>query len=64
MYSECCKDVEKREPYTLLVGLQIGAAIMESSVVYQKAKHRNTISPSNSSSKNLLKENKSTNLKR
>lgn len=48
-------------PPTLLVGLQIGTATTAGS---QKTKQRNTTGPSNSTSGNLPKENKYSNLKR
>ena len=38
------KDVGKREPYTLLVGMEIGVATVENSMqVPQTIKNRNTI---------------------
>lgn len=59
------KEVEKRERYPQLLGLSIGAAIMERSMEgSQKTENRNTIQPSNSTFENLPEENKITNLKR
>ena len=38
------EDVEKREPCTLLVGIEIGAATLENSIeISQKTKNRTTI---------------------
>ena len=43
-------------PLALLVGMQTGAAALENSVeVSQKVKNRTTLSPSNSTTKNLPK---------
>ena len=54
------KDVEKWEPFTLLVGMKTGAAILENSMeVPQKIKNRTTLWPSNSTARNLSKRYRS-----
>jgi len=59
------KDVEKKEPRALLVGMQTGAAAVGNGMeVPQKIKNRNIIQSSNSTTGHLTKENKNTNLKR
>ena len=49
-----------RNPLTLLVGMQPGAAALENSVdVPQKIKNRTTLQPSNSTTRNLPKGDRS-----
>ena len=59
------KDIEKRNPPALLVGMYTGAATVENSMeVPQKIKNRTIIWSSNSSNGYLPKENENTNSKR
>ena len=54
----------KRIPRALLVGMQTGAATMEKSADFpQKIKNETSLSPSNSTSGYLSKENQNTNSK-
>ena len=59
------EDVRKGNPWTLLVGMKIGAATMENSMeVPQKTKNRTAIWSSNSTPGYISEENGNTNLKR
>ena len=56
--------MEKENPFALLVGMQIGAATVESSMeIPQKIKNESAFRPSDSTSENILKGTQNTNLK-
>ena len=58
------EDVEKEETFTLLVGMQVGAATVENSTeVPQKVKNRATLRPSNCTTGYLPQRDKCSNLK-
>ena len=58
------EDVEKGNPFALLVRVQIGVATLENSMeVPQKIKNRTTLWPSNCTTRNLCKKYKNTDLK-
>ena len=51
------EDVEKGKPSTLLVGMQTGAATVESSMeILQKIKNGTALGPSDSTSGNIFEE--------
>ena len=54
----------KRNPFTLLVGMQISAAIVENMEILQKIKDRITIGSSKSTTRHLLKKYENANSKR
>ena len=58
------EDVEKQEPFTLLVGMQTGAATVDSSMeIPQTIKNGPAFWPCNPTSENISKGNQNTNLK-
>ena len=58
------QDVEKGNPLALLVGMQTGAATVESSMeIPHKIKNTSAFCPSNPTSGNISKRTQSTNLK-